>query len=621
MAFAFATNSVSAKPDASLPDRDGGAFMASTDVTYLELSYATMRRQLADDALDDAAQTLSWIRRVAPQDEVASVLAAELQLRRGNVAIAAMTLLDIIERQDVDVAARREAERTMSVLAGWSGLDGIIVSDAMLDQVMMQAAAVGTQIPRRPRRIVDDAVFAYAVGELPATTAEQQSSLSGFADTTPAMEMAMAAGRTLSPPPAANSNIQVASALAPPPSVPDAGPRDLIDLVFDDPTNLELNFALFQQQMATGDLDGAASTLERVLLVDPRSKLAKVLMADVSIRKGDLILARNILGNLLDEEDTPPDMSERAETLLAEVETRLDPTKYQTRLAVEYGRTENAFGRAESDEILFLNLPVVNNTPNRSDDYSSYDLGFDVTRELDRQTPTLLEAGITVTGRDTSHRDLSDVRTISANLSLTQLAAVRLSGGLFASTTAVNRQSFNRNAGLFAAVVTPLGAKWEASQSISISRSKYAHYPGIANNGGRSERSVVAKLGLSRQFRQALVNLAMSVGRSRARNRLNNLDFKKAEVTMAGMVGDFSVTGSISRQWTQNKHADLFVSPLVPTKRQDVRSVKFRYPRGSSIGDFYFIPYFRMTSHSTKANIPNNRREGSEAAFGIETVF
>ena len=621
VAFGIATGGALAKPDASLPDRDGGTPMASTDMTYLELSYATMRRQLADEALDDAAQTLSWIRRVAPLDDVASVLAAELQLRRGNVAIAAMTLLDIIERQDVDAAARREAERTMSVLAGWSGLDGIIVSDAMLDQVMVQAAAVGTQTPRSPRRAVEDAAFAYAVGELPTTTAEQQSSLAGFADTTPAMEMAMAAGRTLSPPPAPSGNIQVASALAPPPSMPDAGPRDLIDLVFDDPTNLELNFALFQQQMATGDLDGAASTLERVLLVDPRSKLAKVLMADVSIRKGDLILARNILGNLLDEEDTPPDMSERAETLLAEVETRLDPTKYQIRLATEYGRTENAFGRAESDEILFLNLPVVNNTPNRSDDYASYDLGFDVTRELDRQTPTLLEAGITVTGRDTDHRDLSDVRTISANLSLTQLAAVRLSGGLFASTTAVNRQSFNRNAGLFAAVVTPLGAKWEASQSISISRSRYDQYPGIANNRGRSERSVVAKLGLSRDFRQALVNLAVSVGRSRARNRLHDLNFQKAEVTVAGMVGELSVTGAVSRQWTQNKHADPFVSPLAPTKRQDVRSVKFRYPRGSSIGDFYFIPYFRMTSHSTKANIPNNRREGSEAAFGIETIF
>ena len=103
--------------------------------------------------------------------------------------------------------------------------------------------------------------------------------------------------------------------------------------------------------MATGDLDGAASTLERVLLVDPRSKLAKMLMADVSLRKGDFLVARNILGNLLQEEDTPDEMAARAEALLAEVDARLDPTKVQARMALEYGSTENAFGRANSDEI------------------------------------------------------------------------------------------------------------------------------------------------------------------------------------------------------------------------------------------------------------------------------
>ena len=54
------------KPDASLPNRAGEAPMASTDTTYLELSYATMRRQLAGEALDDAEQTLAWIRKVAP---------------------------------------------------------------------------------------------------------------------------------------------------------------------------------------------------------------------------------------------------------------------------------------------------------------------------------------------------------------------------------------------------------------------------------------------------------------------------------------------------------------------------------------------------------------------------
>ena len=616
--FGLAADVVQAKPDASLPARAGQA-LAPVDMTYLDLSYATMRRQLANDELDAASQTLAWIRRVNRQDEVGMVLAAELQLRRGNVAIAAMALIDIVERPDVSAAAQREAERTLSLLASWSAPGGVVVSAAMLDQVMAAASPALTGI--RPLSMTDaDAGFAYAVAELPTTTEAQRASLLDFAVSTPGMDMARAAGRTLAAPPEGEI-LQLASAVAPPPTVPDAAPRDLIDLVFDDPTNLELNFALFQQQMATGDLDGAASTLERVLLVDPRSKLAKMLMADVSLRKGDFLVARNILGNLLEEEDTPDEMAARAETLLAEVDARIDPTKLQARMALEYGSTENAFGRANSDEILFLNFPITNNTPDRSDDFFTYNLGLDLVRELDRQTPTLLEAGISVTGRDTGHRDLSDVRTMSANLSLTQLAAVKLSGGLLASTTRVNHRSFNQSAGFYAAVTTPLGAKWEASQSISYSRSRYVNFDGIANNRGRSERSLVAKLSLSREFSRALVNLSVSAGRSRARNRLQDLNFQKAEVTMAGMVGEVSVTGSVSRQWTQNKLADAFVSPLRPKKRQDVRSLKLRYPRGSSIGDFYFIPYIRMTSHSTKANIPNNRREGSEAAIGIETVF
>ena len=616
--FGLAADVVQAKPDASLPARAGQA-LAPVDMTYLDLSYATMRRQLANDELDAASQTLAWIRRVNRQDEVGMVLAAELQLRRGNVAIAAMALIDIVERPDVSAAAQREAERTLSLLASWSAPGGVVVSAAMLDQVMAAASPALTDI--RPLSMTDaDAGFAYAVTELPTTTEAQRASLLDFAVSTPGMDMARAAGRTLAVPPEGEI-LQLASAVAPPPTVPDAAPRDLIDLVFDDPTNLELNFALFQQQMATGDLDGAASTLERVLLVDPRSKLAKMLMADVSLRKGDFLVARNILGNLLEEEDTPDEMAARAETLLAEVDARIDPTKLQARMVLEYGSTENAFGRANSDEILFLNFPITNNTPDRSDDFFTYNLGLDLVRELDRQTPTLLEAGISVTGRDTSHRDLSDVRTMSANLSLTQLAAVKLSGGLLASTTRVNHRRFNQSAGVYAAVTTPLGAKWEASQSISYSRSRYVNFDGIANNRGRSERSLVAKLSLSREFSRALVNLSVSAGRSRARNRLQDLNFQKAEVTMAGMVGEVSVTGSVSRQWTQNKLADAFVSPLRPKKRQDVRSLKLRYPRGSSIGDFYFIPYIRMTSHSTKANIPNNRREGSEAAIGIETVF
>ena len=86
-------------------------------------------------------------------------------------------------------------------------------------------------------------------------------------------------------------------------------------------------------------------------------------------------------------------MARRAEALLAEIESELDPVKMKAWLAMEMGQTENAFGRSVSDEILFLNLPVTNTTPANSDLYMSYQANVKAIRELDRQTPTLLEAG------------------------------------------------------------------------------------------------------------------------------------------------------------------------------------------------------------------------------------
>jgi thioredoxin-like negative regulator of GroEL len=594
--------------------------LADGQRTYLDLSHDTMRQQLAANDLQAAARTLSWIRRVDSEDEVAAVLSAELQLRRGNVALAAMSLIDIISGEDTGQAAVLEAQRVLTDLGDGDYLAGVIVTDAMLED-----AARRDDKPLQALLPAEEGAFAYAVAMAPQPDADQLQRLLAFAPTTPAIEMAKAAGRALPVPlpgaPAPGVTVETAVLQTPVPATPDGKPPALIDLVFENPADLELNFALFQEQMATNDLDGASATLERVLLIDPRSKLAKVLLADVKLRKGDLIQARSILRTLLAEENTPPDMAARAEAIAVEVESRLDPLSTQTRLALEWGNTQNAFGRADADEILFLNLPITNNTPDKSDTYVSYEVGFDAVRELDRQTPTLLEAGIAVTGRDTAHRDLSDVRSMSARLSVTQRAALTLSAGGFASLTRVNHKSFNQNAGVYAALVTPFADNWEASQSLSFSRSTYAAYPGIANNTGRSERTAVAKFGLSRQFSKALVNLAVSAGKSKARNRINDLKFTKTELTMAGMIGDFSVTGTLSRQWTTNDVADVFVSPLRPKRRQDNRMVKLRYPRGSSVGNFYFIPYLRMSSSSTKSNIPNSRREGSEAAIGLETVF
>ena len=582
---------------------------SSANSTYLSLTRDRMRQQLAVGDLDSAARTLQWIRKIDPDDAVASVLAIELQLRRGNIAAAAMRLIEVLDGTPETDPARAEARRILVLLEEEGAGAAVMVTRAMLEAATLPP----TQGPLLAVAVDDG--FGYDIGDLPVVGEGRSDRMLAFAATTPLDEMRAAA---LTPPP----SVQLASATAPVPPVPAGGDRPaLIDLVFRDPTNLQLNFALLQEQLAAGDLDGAMVTLERVLIVDPASKLAKVLLADVNLKKGNLPLARNILSTLLAEDDTPIDMARRAEMLLAEIESALDPVTVQTRLAMEIGQTENAFGRSKSDEILFLNLPITNTTPDKSDPYLSYQANVKLLRELDRQTPTLLEAGVSVTGRDTRHRGLSDIRTVSANLSVTELSRNSLSAGLFASSSRVNHRSFSTNTGLFVAMSMPMAPGWNLTQSLSASRTRYGTYPGIANNRDRTDRSVAAKLDVSREFERAIASLALSAGRAKARTHIHSLKFQKMDMVVAGMVGDVNVTGTLSRQWTRKDAADTLVSPLRPKLRQDVRTLKLRYPPRAIPGGMSVSPYLRVMSRSTKSNIANHRREGAEAAIGIETVF
>lgn len=604
----FLAISANASPLDPAPQNNPSVATAG-ETTYLSLTRSEMRSQMAAGKLDAAARTLQWIRKIDPDDDVAGVLAIELQLRRGNVAAAAMRLIEILDQPDSTVPTRAEADRILDLLESHDDRDSVLVSRAMLDAASLNAA------PAQLLVAAVDGNFGYMIPATLPAAPDMSASILAFAPTTPGAILRAA-------PAPAPAQAQLAAAVPPVPSgPPPLQGGSLIDMVFEDPTNLQLNFALFQQQLSNADLDGAMVTLERVLLIDPESKLAKVLLADVNMKKGNLPLARKILSDLLAEDDTPLDMATRAEFLLGDIESRLDPVRVRSKLALEFGQTENAFGRSKSDEILFLNLPISNATPDKSDPYVNYRASVTAIRELNRQTPTLLETGVSVTGRDTRHRDLSDIRTVSANLSVTELARVGLSGGLFASSSRVNHKSFSSNAGLFVAVTSTLAEGWKTTQSLSASRTYYRSYPGIADNPGRTDRSYAAKLDLNREFERAVMSLALSAGRAKARNRIHSLKFHKAEMALAGVVGDLNLIGSVSRQWTRKDAADTLISPLRPKLRQDVRSLKLRYPPQSGFGGLSLSPYLRVTSHSTKSNIANHRREGSEAAIGIETAF
>ena len=307
----LATAAIASPPDPV--EESAPRIMSAGEATYLSLTRSQMRGQMAAGELEAAAQTLQWIRRIDPDDDVAGMLAIELQLRRGNIAAAAMRLVEILDQTDTNAPVRAEADRILTLLEHDDGAS-VLVTRAMLDAARLDSG------PDQLLIAAVDAGFGYEIADMPQPAADMTARLLAFAPTTPGVTA------RVTPAP-----VQLASAVSPIPAVPPPGLGDsLIDLVFEDPTNLQLNFALFQQQLGNADLDGAMVTLERVLLIDPGSKLAKVLLADVNMKKGNLPLARKILSDLLGEEDTPLDMATRAERLLADIETQLDPVRVQS---------------------------------------------------------------------------------------------------------------------------------------------------------------------------------------------------------------------------------------------------------------------------------------------------
>ena len=131
---------------------------------------------------------------------------------------------------------------------------------------------------------------------------------------------------------------------------------DLMDALFQDPTNLQLNFRVMQAQIAEGNLEGAEATLDRVLILDPDSTLAKILIADIKIKLGKFSSARLILDQLITDPATPGQTRDRAEELAAQINEAIDPVKVRGGYAIYAGVTGNAYGRSEEGEILLVIL-------------------------------------------------------------------------------------------------------------------------------------------------------------------------------------------------------------------------------------------------------------------------
>lgn len=111
-----------------------------------------------------------------------------------------------------------------------------------------------------------------------------------------------------------------------------------------DPANLDKTFAFAALAAQVGDLEGAVSALERMLLIDPNLPRVQLELGVLYYRLGSYGAARSYLQSSLQTPNMPPDVRERAERFLAEIDKQRSPSKFSgTVLAgIRYQSNANA---------------------------------------------------------------------------------------------------------------------------------------------------------------------------------------------------------------------------------------------------------------------------------------
>ncbi|MGE0154601.1 MAG: tetratricopeptide repeat protein [Reyranellaceae bacterium] len=111
-----------------------------------------------------------------------------------------------------------------------------------------------------------------------------------------------------------------------------------------DPANLDKTFAFAALAAQTGDLEGAVSALERMLLIDPNLPRVQLELGVLYYRLGSYGAARSYLQSALQAPQMPPEVRARAEQFLAEIEKQRSPSKFSgTVLAgIRYQSNANA---------------------------------------------------------------------------------------------------------------------------------------------------------------------------------------------------------------------------------------------------------------------------------------
>ncbi len=136
------------------------------------------------------------------------------------------------------------------------------------------------------------------------------------------------------------------------------------------PANLDVLFRFAGLAAETGDLEGAISALERMLIINPDIPRVRLELGVLYFRLGSYQAARTYLQTALNSPSLPPEIRGRAEQFMAETQKRLSPSYFSGEAFLGWRYQSNAnLGPSNSNILLFGAPANLNQTATGTPDW------------------------------------------------------------------------------------------------------------------------------------------------------------------------------------------------------------------------------------------------------------
>ncbi|MBA00386.1 MAG: hypothetical protein CMM39_13175, partial [Rhodospirillaceae bacterium] len=174
------------------------------------------------------------------------------------------------------------------------------------------------------------------------------------------------------------------------------------ETMFKDPGNLEKTFSFAGLAIKAGDFEGAISSLERMLILDPNLPRIRYELGVLYFKLGSYDVAATYFEELLEDKKTPKAIVEQAAPFIEEIESRLTNHSFSgsTFSGIKY--QTNASSGPRSTKVKLFGAPSF--LPDEFTNKGDFDVfvsgSINYSYDFQSEPKKLLEAGLNIYGNE-----------------------------------------------------------------------------------------------------------------------------------------------------------------------------------------------------------------------------